>query len=63
MVLNKANNYDLRFNWSKYKETHNQFNIIWKRGDVNRAKFHTKKHPINVYQEKTGDYNVTAPTA
>ena len=63
MVPNKAQNYDLRFNWLKCREAQNQFDTIWKRGDVNRADFHTKKHPTKVYQETLGEYVRVAPAA
>ena len=62
MIPKRAKNYDLRFNWLKCREAQKQFNWIWKPGKVNRADYHSKKHPIKVYQEKRPEF-VTAPAA
>ena len=62
MVPKKAKNYDLRFNWLKCREAQKQFDLIWKKGKVNRADFHSKNHPIHVYKEQRGNY-VVAPAA
>ena len=62
MTSNKSRNYDLRFNWLKCREAQNQFDLIWKKGRYNRADFHSKNHPIKVYNEQRGNY-VLAPAA
>ena len=62
MTPKRAKAYDQRFNWLKFKEAQKIFDLIWKSGKLNRADFHTKKHPIHVYQGKRGDY-VAAPAA
>ena len=58
----RAKAYDQRFNWLTCREAQKMFHLIWKRGKLNRAGFHTKKHPIHVYKGKRGDY-VAAPAA
>ena len=63
MVPKKAKNYDLRFNWLKCREAQKQFDLIWKKGKVNRADFHSKNHPIHVYNEQRGNFVVTPATA
>ena len=62
MIPKRAKNYDLRFNWLKCREAQKQFDWIWKPGKINRADYHSKKHPIKVYQEKRPEF-VTAPAA
>ena len=62
MTPKRAKAYDQRFNWLKCREAQKMFHLIWKSGKLNRADFHTKKHPIHVYQGKRGDY-VAAPAA
>jgi Fe-S cluster biosynthesis and repair protein YggX len=56
MTPKRAKNYDLRFNWLKCREAQRQFDWIWKPGKVNRADYHSKKHPIKVYQEKRSEF-------
>ena len=56
MTPKRAKTYDQRFNWLKCREAQKQFNVIWQSGKDNRADFHSKKHPVRVYQEKRGDY-------
>ena len=63
MVPKKAKNYDLRFNWLKCREAQKQFDLIWKKSKVNRTDFHSKNHPIHVYNEQRGNYVVTPATA
>ena len=62
MVPNRAKSYDLRLNWLKCREAQKQFDIIWKKGKVNRADYHSKDHPLHVYKQKRGQY-VMAPAA
>ena len=59
MTPKRVEVYDQRFNWLKCREAQKQFDLIWKSGKLNRADFHTKKHPIHVYKDKRGDYVVT----
>ena len=54
----KAKNYDLRFNWLKSREAQNKFYLILEKGSLNQAGFHSKKHPITIYQEKKEDFLV-----
>ena len=55
MTPKRAKAYDQRFNSLKCREAQNMFDLIWKSGKLNRANFHTKKHPIHVYKEKRGE--------
>ena len=56
MTPQRAKAYDQRFNWLKCREAQKQFALIWKCGKLNRANYHTKRHPINVYREKRADF-------
>ena len=56
MTPNRAKTYDFRTNWVKCREAQHQFNIIWKKGKVNRADYHSKDHPPHVHKEKRGEY-------
>ena len=60
MIPKRAKAYDSRFNWLKCREAQKQFDLIWKSGKLNRADFHSKRHPIPVYKEKRGDVVATA---
>ena len=62
MVPKKAKSYDLRFNWLKCREAQKQFSLIWKKGKLNRADFHTKNHPIHTYKQERSKF-VLAPAA
>ena len=55
MTPKRAKAYDQRFNWLKCREAQKQFALIWKSGKLNRADYHTKRHPVNVYREKRED--------
>ena len=56
MVPNRAKSYNFRLNWLKCREAQKQFDVIWKKGKVNRTDFHSKDHPTHVYKEKRGQY-------
>lgn len=60
MTPSRAKTYDQRTNWLKCREAQKQFNIIWKSGKLNRADYHSKTHPIEVYKNKRHDYVATA---
>ena len=62
MVPNCAKLYNFWLIWLKCREAQKEFDIIWKKGKVNRADFHSKDHPVHVYKEKRGQY-VIAPAA
>ena len=62
MIPKRAKSYDLRFNWLKCREAQRQFKLIWKKGKLNRADFHTKNHPVHTYKQERGQY-VLAPAA
>ena len=56
----RAKTYDQRTNCLKCREAQKQFNIIWKSGKVNRVDYHSKTHPVSVYQGKRSGYAVVA---
>ena len=60
MTPRRAKTYDQRTNWLKCREAQKQFNIIWKSGKANRADYHSKTHPVSVYQNKRSDYVAAA---
>ena len=41
--------YDVRFNGLKCREPQNQFDIIWRKVTLNRAGYHSKRHPVKHY--------------
>ena len=61
MTPNRAKSYDVRFNWLKCREAQNQFDIIWRKGSLNRADYHFKRHPVRHYKEKRGEYVIDMP--
>ena len=60
MTPKRAKAYDQRFNWLKCREAQKQFELIWMSGKLNRADFHTKRHPIHVYKDKRGYFVAAA---
>ena len=63
MIPKSAKFYDMRFNFLKYRQAQNQFDMLWRKGTSNRADYHTKKHPTKHYVLKRGDYVVDIPQA
>ena len=63
MIPKRAKSYDMRFNLLKCREAQQQFDFIWKREIVNRADYHSKKHPTKNYVDKRSDYVVDMPLA
>ena len=61
MIPKRAKSYDMRFNFLKCREAQQQFDLIWKRGGVNRAEYHSKKHPTKHYIDKRSEYVVDMP--
>ena len=61
MIPKRAKSYDMRFNFLKCREAQQQFDLIWKRGGVNRADYHSKKHPTKHYIDKRSEYVVDMP--
>ena len=57
----RAKSYDVRFNWLKYREAQNQFDIVCRKGTLNRADYHSKHHPVRRYMEKQGQYVIYMP--
>ena len=61
MIPKAAKSNDMRFNWSKCREAQSQFDAFWRRGKLNRADYHSKKHPTKHYIEKRGEFVVDMP--
>ena len=61
MIPKIAKSYDIRFNFLKFIQTQNQFDMLWRKGTSNRSDYHTKKHPTKHYVLKRGDYVVEIP--
>ena len=61
MIPKREKSYDMRFNFLKCREAQQQFDLIWKRGGVNRADYHSKKHPTKHYIDKRSEYVVDMP--
>ena len=52
MVPNKAKTYEMRFNWLKFRQAQEQFDLIWRPVKDNKADYHSKVHPIRHYVSK-----------
>jgi hypothetical protein len=61
MIPKKAKSNDMRLNWSKCREAQGQFDLMWRRGRLNKADYHSKIHPTNVYINKRDEYVVDMP--
>ena len=61
MIPKRAKSYDMRFNFLKCREAQNQFDLIWRKGALNRADYHSKLHPTHHYIKKRGEYVVDMP--
>ena len=46
MTPKREKSYDVILNWLKCREAQNQFEIIWREGILNRADYHSKRHPM-----------------
>ena len=47
MIPKCAKSYDMRFNFLKCREAQHQFEPIWRKGALNRADYHSKRHPTH----------------
>ena len=61
MIQKCAKSYDMRFNFLKCREAQNQFDLIWRKGKLNRTEYHSKHHPTHHYIRKRGEYVVDMP--
>ena len=61
MVPKVAKSYDMRFNFLKCRQAQRQFDFIWRRGSLNRADYHSKRHPVKHYIEKRPEFVVDMP--
>eukprot|EP00957_Ditylum_brightwellii_P007739 585243-Ditylum_brightwellii.AAC.1 len=43
---------DMRFNWLKCREAQRQLNIKWKKGESNKADYHSKHHRPKIHQQQ-----------
>ena len=60
MTPKRAKSYDQRFNWLKCREAQKLFDLVWGKGTDNRADYHSKRHPTNMYKEKRSSYVAAA---
>ena len=63
MIPKAAKSYDMRFNFLKCREAQRQFDFVWRRGRLNRADYHSKRHPVKHYIEKRHNFVVDMPLA
>ena len=61
MIPKAAKAYDMRFNWLKCRQAQRQFDFIWRRGNRNRADYHSKRHPTKHYIEKRPEFVIDMP--
>ena len=61
MTHNRAKSYNVKFNWLKCREIQNQFDIIWRKGKLNKADYQSRRHPVRQYTEKRGEYVIDMP--
>ena len=61
MIPKRAKYCNMRFNFLKCREVHNQFDLVWRKGKLNKADYHSKRHPNHHYRRKRGDYVVEMP--
>ena len=61
MIPKRAKSYDMRFNFLKCREAQNQFDLVWRKGKLKRADYHSKHHPTHHYISKRGEYVVEIP--
>ena len=58
MIPKCAKSYDMRFNFLNCREAQNQSDLIWRKGKLNRADYHSKLHPTHHNIRKRGEYVV-----
>ena len=61
MIPKRAKSYDMRFNLLKCREAQNQFELIWRKGKLNREDYRSKLQPTHHYIRKRGEYVVDMP--
>ena len=61
MVPKAAKSYDIRFNFLKCREAQRQFDFIWRKDSLNKADYHTKRHPTRHYMEKRPEFVIDMP--
>ena len=61
MIPKLAKSYDMSFTFLKCREAQNQFDLIWIKGKLNRAEYHSKCHQTHHYIRKRGEYVVDMP--
>ena len=61
MTPKRAKSYGVRFDWLKCREAQNQFDIIWRKVTLNRAEYHSKRHPVKHYIENIGYFVIDMP--
>ena len=61
MIPKRDKSYDMRLNFLKCREAQNQFDLIFRKGTLNRADYHSKHNPTHHYIRKRGEYLVDMP--
>lgn len=56
MVPKRSKAMDMRFHWLRCREAQKQIQFLWRRGDTNRADYHTKHHPPSHHRLKRAEY-------
>ena len=44
-----------------YREAQNHFDLVWRKGKLNRADYHSKRHPTHHYIRKRIEYVMDMP--
>ena len=62
IITKKSKAWDMNLNWLRDKETHNEFNIFWEKGNsdktFNESDYYTKHHPTIYHRQLRPRYNI-----
>ena len=61
MITKHTKSYNMSFNFLKCREAQNQFDLVWRKGKLNRADYHSKRHPTHYYIRKRVENVVDMP--
>ena len=56
MRLKRSKKWDMRWNWLRQKRQKKIFNILWEKGENNKADLFTEIHPPAHMKAKRGEY-------
>eukprot|EP00957_Ditylum_brightwellii_P028933 2185903-Ditylum_brightwellii.AAC.1 len=60
MIPKQSKTVDMQFYWLKCQEAQKQLNIEWKKGEVNKADYHSKHHAPRMHQGHRQQYVMNA---